>query len=186
MEYKKGDKHLTKNRIFWSYTSKDRSVAKEQWLSPEAYERKCQSIKKYYNSDTFKEKQRNYYNNKKQYLKEKASQNLIYNKKHNPLMLLISSLKIRAKRRNLDFNITLEDLQNLWKNQKGLCYYTKIPMIYSFRLSCPKQMSIDRIDSSKGYTINNIVFCCQTINYAKHDYSFNDFTNFLKELIHFK
>jgi hypothetical protein len=50
----------------------------------------------------------------------------------------------------------------------------------------PFQVSIDRIESSKGYTKNNTVLCCQSINYMKNDYpieSFNLFFNSLQDAL---
>ena len=48
----------------------------------------------------------------------------------------------------------------------------------------PFQVSIDRSDSSKDYTEDNVVLCCQAVNYLKNDYTIEDFNNFLKELKH--
>ena len=33
-----------------------------------------------------------------------------------------------------------------------------------------RRLSIDRIDNSKGYTIDNIVLCCFRCNYTKSDF----------------
>jgi hypothetical protein len=44
----------------------------------------------------------------------------------------------------------------------------------------PQHPSLDRIDSEKGYTKNNVVLCCQSINFAKHSYKVEEFLNFLK------
>lgn len=39
---------------------------------------------------------------------------------------------------------------------------------------------LDRIDSNRGHTIDNVVPCCKQCNTAKLDYSVNDFSNWLE------
>ena len=41
---------------------------------------------------------------------------------------------------------------------------------------------IDRIDSSKGYSVDNCVPCCAKCNYAKHDLSIDDFKNHIEKI----
>ncbi len=36
---------------------------------------------------------------------------------------------------------------------------------------------IDRIDSNRGYTDDNVCACCKTCNYMKRDLSLEDFKN---------
>lgn len=181
-QYKKGDKHPTKNRIFWSYSHKDRSIAREQWLSPEAYNKKETSRVEFQKSKAYKEKYKKDYQRKKEYISIRDKNRKEIYKTHNPFRLMISGLKSGAKKRRLVFELTFEDLQQIWDNQDGKCYYTGLDMNFTYNLSLPKQMSLDRKDSNKGYTKDNCVLCCQFINYAKHDYKMEDFLEFLQEL----
>lgn len=180
--YKKGDLHPIKDRIFWSYTHRDKTIAKEQWLSPKAYKNKEIARVKFQKSNLYKEKCKKDYLRKKDYIAERDKNRKEVYKTHNPFRLMISSLKLSAKRRKLSFELKYEDLQNLWNNQKGKCYYTNLDMNFTYSLSLPKQMSVDRKNSTIGYTLDNCVLCCQFINYAKHDYKMEDFLEFLKEL----
>jgi hypothetical protein len=41
---------------------------------------------------------------------------------------------------------------------------------------------IDRIDSNKGYTEENILPCCITCNYAKHIKTYNEYINWIKNI----
>lgn len=41
---------------------------------------------------------------------------------------------------------------------------------------------IDRLDSNKGYTIENSVPCCKFCNFAKHTMSFTDFMAWIKKV----
>ena len=63
--------------------------------------------------------------------------------------------KAGAKYRSISFEITFEEFMQFWQKD---CYY------------CGKSISsigLDRIDSTKGYTTDNIVSCCSTCNTAK-------------------
>lgn len=41
---------------------------------------------------------------------------------------------------------------------------------------------IDRIDSSKGYVIDNVVPCCTICNVAKNDYTLEEFVGWIKNI----
>jgi len=94
--------------------------------------------------------------------------------------------KTRSNRlgRKIDSEITVEDLKNQWRKQSGICPYTGWQMLLPKNASgwngekSIKRASVDRIDSSKPYTPDNIHFVCLIANYAK-----NSFTE--KELIDF-
>jgi hypothetical protein len=87
-------------------------------------------------------------------------------------------------------SITLEDLEEIWNKQNGLCAYTKLPLVLVTHTNPRKDVpkwnlaSVDRIDSSKGYEKDNIQFVSVTINYAKNNMSHDDmikFLHFIKE-----
>lgn len=75
-----------------------------------------------------------------------------------------------------DFNLTVEDLAEQWKKQKGKCPYTGWKM--SFRIfkgplrndSDIAQASLDRIDSNVGYEPGNIQFISLIAQYAKNNW----------------
>lgn len=91
--------------------------------------------------------------------------------------------KMSARKRGISFDDSMDYtvLLDLWNKQKGLCYYTNIPMVLS-NDPCPELVSIDRIDSNKGYTRDNIVLCCYIINSWKSSYDMNIFKNFLSKI----
>jgi len=92
-----------------------------------------------------------------------------------------------AKKRLKFFDITLEDLQEVWNNQKGVCPYSKISLQlnnHSHRIKDRRYTaSLDRIDSSKGYTKDNIQFVSLCINYMKAELSNEEVHDFLKEIV---
>lgn len=60
------------------------------------------------------------------------------------------------------FTITYDDVFEIWNLQKGLCYYSNIPMITNRKSDF--QASIERIDPNKGYDKSNIVLSCLEFN----------------------
>jgi hypothetical protein len=92
----------------------------------------------------------------------------------------------RVKRGNLSQQATLvevcyEDLVNLYYDQNGRCALTGIIMTWEYNNL--RTLSIDRIDSSKGYIPGNIQLVCQFINIAKKHYSNNECLDILKEIV---
>ena len=85
-------------------------------------------------------------------------------------------------------SVTLEDLEEVWNNQNGLCTYTKLPLILVTHTDPKKDIpewklaSVDRIDSNIGYEKNNIQFVSRTINYAKNDMTHEEMIKFLSFL----
>lgn len=86
-------------------------------------------------------------------------------------------IKNNAKKRNLDFNITLEQLQELLEKQQYKCALSGLDIVCS-RTSSKKRFnykeqtaSLDRIDSSKGYIIGNIQWLHKDINNMKQSFS---------------
>ena len=70
--------------------------------------------------------------------------------------------KTRSKQNGVPFSITRQDLMDLWVVQKGLCYYSNLPMTAENSHQCrdPYAVSIDRITPAKGYVKDNIALCC--------------------------
>lgn len=78
-------------------------------------------------------------------------------------------IKSGAKSRNLEFNITIKYVWDLWKSQNGRCILTNLPI----HLPKSKQdkyrhtASLDRIDSNKGYIKGNVQWVHKDINSLK-------------------
>jgi hypothetical protein len=95
----------------------------------------------------------------------------------------MAGLKSRAKRSNLEFKLEGEFMINLYKQQNGMCYYTGIQMNQKYKSEgfqswdCP---SVDRIDSSKGYVKDNVVWCCFGVNSFKQSLSIEDFEKLIR------
>lgn len=91
--------------------------------------------------------------------------------------------KRNAFKRGYSFELTFEEVCNLISQN---CHYcgaepketsaekqrnaTEIPF---------KRNGIDRVDNSKGYTIDNVIPCCRNCNIAKSTMSYSEYTNFI-------
>jgi len=87
---------------------------------------------------------------------------------------VLSKLKRDAKTRNISFEITIEDIQRKLEEQNYKCGYT------GWSVEFGNNASVDRIDSSKGYTTDNIHIVDKTVNIAKRDYSHEYFIKMCK------
>ena len=79
---------------------------------------------------------------------------------------LYTSLKASAKKRNIPFNLTLTDLNNL--TFPITCPILGIPLSVNNKQS-DNSYSIDRIDSAKGYEIDNIIVISWKANRLKNN-----------------
>lgn len=81
-----------------------------------------------------------------------------------------------AKMKSMDFALSLDDFGSLTKQN---CFYCGIPpqqIVSGHRLNGSyKYNGIDRIDSSKGYILGNVVSCCKYCNFAKHEMTQKEF-----------
>lgn len=90
----------------------------------------------------------------------------------------------RSKRKGWECDITLDFLRELWCKQNGLCAISKIPMTYLFNNGrIPTNLSVDRIDSSRRYTKDNIQLVCMAVNQMKSDLDDITFYKFCEAII---
>lgn len=93
---------------------------------------------------------------------------------------IIENRKIR--RVNVESDLTVEDLLEIWNKQNGICIYTGIELILNRSSKICKDQnnvaSVDRIDSSIGYTKDNIQFISRTANLAKNTMSHEQMIEF--------
>lgn len=77
----------------------------------------------------------------------------------------LRTCKNSAEKRQHSFELTKEMLLEMWELQHGICAYTGIQM--TTQPSSAYSVSVERIDSSKGYTKDNTVLVCNAINKMK-------------------
>jgi len=88
-----------------------------------------------------------------------------------------------SKHKGLENTITVDDINELYEKQNGLCYWFKIPLIPSLSTKHPQQPSLDRLDRNRGYTKDNIVLTCYSANIGRNENDVETWENFLKILL---
>lgn len=92
------------------------------------------------------------------------------------LQQALKGTRRRSKEKNIYNDLTIDYLLYLWERQKGCCALTGIPMTYKFyegRVNT--NVSVDRIDSTKGYSKDNVQLVCMAANQMKNDLSMEEF-----------
>ena len=99
---------------------------------------------------------------------------------------IFKEYKNGAEKRSLDFKIDFNDFIRL--SEQNCFYCGAEPVIhesdkkYISKIIEPwKRNGIDRIDTKKGYVLDNCVPCCSKCNYAKHDLEINEFKDWVKK-----
>lgn len=96
-----------------------------------------------------------------------------------------NAVRIGAERRNIQFELTAEDMWNLALSQNMKCALTDTPLIF---IQSPKHkkesnVSLDRIDSTQGYVIGNIQWVTKNINVAKQSMSQTEFIELCRSVV---
>lgn len=103
--------------------------------------------------------------------------------KNNVFMCLYKTMKTTAQRRRQKLSVTPKDLAQIWEDQKGICYWSGMSMDKSSGgWKNPKAVSVDRLDVTQPYSVNNIVLCCAWTNFGRQQTPVIDWIKFLKEL----
>lgn len=87
----------------------------------------------------------------------------------------LKNLCTKAKLRNQEYDLAVdwEYLLSLWDQQNGLCAYSKMPLF--IEANHPHVVSLDRVDSSKGYVKGNLQLVSWMINKMKQDFGEKEF-----------
>lgn len=112
--------------------------------------------------------QKNYRIENKERTKQKLSQSI-----NERIKYLHSARRSDAKKKSINFNLTVEMLHVLFLIQRGRCAITNIEFDMKFSddyRSAPFSPSIDKKDARKGYTIDNVQFVCFMVNMGKNEY----------------
>lgn len=91
--------------------------------------------------------------------------------------------KANAKRRGLKFLLSDDEVKVLFS---GNCYYcgdiNTNCISVKYRTDKFYYNGIDRLDSSKDYSLDNCVSCCKDCNYRKGNSSYGEFISWIKKL----
>jgi hypothetical protein len=106
-----------------------------------------------------------------------------YNSDHGRITCLILAAKRRAYKKLIEFDLSEQFIIELLHKQNNKCALTKIEFdILKIKKSKtrPFAMSIDRIDSSKGYTKDNVRLVCVAVNLALNEFGEDIFNKICK------
>ena len=85
---------------------------------------------------------------------------------------IYNRLKNSAKKRNIEFNLSLTDLNNI--TFPISCPILNIPLQFNTNTVKDNSYSFDRIDNNKGYSIDNICIISYKANKLKNTLNIND------------
>jgi hypothetical protein len=85
--------------------------------------------------------------------------------------------RARAKAKGFEFSLERSQFE---KMVVDICHYCRRPPMFGYRQTGGLINGIDRVDSDRGYTINNVVTCCKICNAGKKDLSYEEFMLYLK------
>lgn len=123
------------------------------------------------NKEYFKQKRKEYEAANPERVKE------IRQKSRHSLSTRYKKYQLGAQERNLDFSLTIEDFDRITKMP---CYYCGDLPEDKFG---NKFTGIDRLDSSQGYIIDNVVPCCPICNRMKSNHDITDWLQHLLKII---
>jgi len=153
-KFKRGDKHPTKNLIFWQYHHPYyKETNGEVWYTEEIFEKK----RKLHTIQSHK------------------------NMRKHPLSYLVGmtiqrdKLKYKTPKNEL---ITVEYIKKILKEQNNKCYWFNVEMDINptskFNIRNPLKITIERLDVTKGYSKDNVVLSSYAANCGRANASVED------------
>lgn len=119
--------------------------------------------------------------------------NIIRRDDFSPFRYHLKVMRKSAKHRKQECTVTLANLKLLWEKQKGTCPYTGWNLVllpcttdYESTALTTNRASVDRIDSTKGYILDNIKFVAVIANLAKNAFTEEDLINFCFEVYKYR
>jgi hypothetical protein len=127
-----------------------------------------------YRNDCMKcnhDRNKKWHNNNKKHISE-------HNRKYREnLDVRFSNWKYNAFVRKIEWNLNFDDIKNI----PLICFYTNIKLTKETNKF--NTVSLDRMDSNKGYTKDNVVFCCAGVNVMKQSSSILEFLSICKIVV---
>jgi hypothetical protein len=122
---------------------------------------------------------------------QKETMSINGRKKIKPSTFLLRYYKIykyTANKRHISFNLNLKEFNSLVTQNCYLCGQGPEPKILCRAKYYNNKIlfnGIDRLNSLKGYNINNCKPCCTMCNLLKRDLTYNTFISQIKKIINF-
>lgn len=97
---------------------------------------------------------------------------------------IVGRIKYNADVRKISYEVSLEYLWNLYIQQNKQCALSGIPITFGNRYKkLTTTASLDRIDSSKGYTEGNVQWLHKDTNIMKRQLTNEQFVSFCKAVV---
>lgn len=104
---------------------------------------------------------------------------------------VLTYLRSSAVARGHAWELGPNDIDTAYERQGGRCHYTQIPLkttsdhrLWRTQLKRdPLAISLDRRDSSRDYTPDNVVLCCRFANLGKNAFSEDSFREALRQTV---
>ena len=112
-----------------------------------------------------------------------SNQSELYRRKrfHFPFNTYLDSLKGRAKKGNIPFDLTVEDIKSVWT---GVCPAFNVPLSWEHDKTNESSSELDRIVPEKGYVKGNVRWISRRANRIKNDSTIEELEkvlNYLKD-----
>ena len=102
--------------------------------------------------------------------------------KHHAIPLTWFRVKQRSgTSRGYLWTLTIEDIWQLYEDQGGVCALSGVPIKWADR-GLTATVSIDRIDSSEGYVLENVQLVHKDVNFMKQQFDQEYFINMCKAI----
>jgi len=98
----------------------------------------------------------------------------------NIIRVRVDSAKHRAIRKGIEFELNDEIIQQKLNEQGGKCYISKKTLV--LKENDWYGLSLDRLDSNLGYTIDNTILVTKFVNMSKNSLSYDEYVKLLKEV----
>lgn len=108
------------------------------------------------------------------------------NNRTSNLEFFLKEKLIRARIRD-KYNVTVsyEQLLELYNKQGGLCALSKVPMTHlKGSGNIPTNISLDRIDNNKDYSVDNVQLVCVQANIMKHALTVEQLMFWCRSILH--
>lgn len=111
-----------------------------------------------------------------------------HTKEDSPFVRVYIAYKSSAERRGFNFEIDFEDFKKILLQDCHYCGDSAEQSVNSYRSSKTKSRKqirrngVDRVDSAKGYTLDNVVPCCGLCNTIKMNAPIKDFLDHVKKI----
>ena len=150
---------------------------------PVGYCKPCKlNFQKRYKTDP--EKSREYYKKNKKEIQERSKTRLNNNLSER-VGRVVRNAKQRANKDGLEFSITYKSCIELFNSQDGKCALSGEPLELFGDRYLSNLMSLDRIDSTLGYTQDNVQWVCVKYNMMKAHANLKEFIEMCRKIVEY-